>query len=172
MRKLFINLAFVVVLVSMLTIAYSCNSDSTVAPNYDQLTISGRITFTDTNGYYKFKDTTKGYYDISAFAKWPPTGPASANSKLVLKMDAGKMVADYQLLVANNSFYTLTSSYIKLPYTSGSVYGLGKYKSDTTHNPGIIYDTTNARVSVSGVQTIGNINFLSWIDTTSKIYRF
>lgn len=171
LRKLLTNLAFVLVLISMLTIAYSC-SDNTVAPNYDQLTVSGRISFTDSTNYYKFNDTTKGYYDISAFALWPPTGPASANSKLVLKMEGGKMVADYQLLVKNNAFYTITTSYIKLPYTAGSVYGLGKYKSDTTHNPGIIYDTTNARVSVFGTQGIGNINFLSWIDTTNKIYRF
>jgi len=172
LRKLLTNLAFVVVLVSLLTVAYSCNSDNTVTSTYDQLTVSGRISFTDSVGYFKFTDTSKGYYDISAFAKWPPTGPASANSKLVLKMVSGIMIADYQLLVPNNAFYTITTSYIKLPYSAGSVYGLGKYGCDTTHNPGIIYDTTNARVSVSGTQGIGNINFISWIDTTNNIYRF
>jgi hypothetical protein len=172
LRKLFTNLAFTVVLVSMLTIAYSCSKDNTVSPNYDQLSVSGRVSFVDTVGFYKFTDTSKGYYDISAFAKWPPTGPASANARLVLKMVSGKMVADYQLTVPNNAFYTITTSYIKLPYSGGSVYGLGKYGCDTTHNPGVIYDTTNARVSVSGTMGIGNINFLSWIDTTNKIYRF
>jgi hypothetical protein len=176
LRKLFINLAFVVVLVSMLTIAYSCsNNDSPVSPGgttYDQLSINGRITFTDSTGYYKYKDTSKGYYDISAFAQWPPMGPASANSRLILKMDNGKMVADYKMIVTANGNYTVTSSYIKLPYTSGSVSGLGKYKSDTTHNPGVIYDTTNARIGILNNQGVGNINFISWLDTLNRIYHF
>lgn len=175
MRKLLTNLAFVVVLSSLLTIAYSCNSDSTVAPGvttYDQLSINGRVTFTDTVGYYKFKDTLNGYYNISAFAQWPPMGPSSANSKLTLKMENGKMVADYKMIVPANGFFTVTSAYIKLPYSAGSVYGLGKYKSDTTHNVGVIYDTTGARVTMISNQGVGNVNFLSWIDTTNKIYRF
>ena len=160
----------------MLTIAYSCNSDSTVAPGvttYDQLSINGRITFTDSVGYYKFTDTSKGYYNISAFSQWRPVGPASANSKLVLKMEGGKMVADYKMIVPANGFYTVTSAYIKLPYSSGSVYGLGKYKSDTTHNPVVVFDSSSsAKVSITGNQGVGNINFLSWIDTTKKIYQF
>ena len=175
MRKLLTNFAFVVVLVSLLTIAYSCsdNTVTTMTTSYDQLSINGRITFIDSVGYYKFKDTIKGYYNISAFAQWPPAGPASANSKLVLKMEGGKMVADYKLIVPANGFFTVTSAYIKLPYLpSGSVFGLGKYKSDTSHVPSVIYDTTNARVNISGNQGVGNINFLSWIDTTSRIYKF
>lgn len=175
MRKLLTNLAFVVVLVSMLTIAYSC-SDNTVTPTttYDQLSINGRITFPDTAGYYKFTDTSKGYYNISAFSKWPPMGPASANSKLVIKMEGGKMVADYKLIVPANGYYAVTSAYIKLPYLPfGSVYGLGKYMSDTTHNPIVVYDSSSsAKVSITGNQGVGNINFLSWIDTTKKIYQF
>jgi hypothetical protein len=175
LRKLLTNLAFVAVLASLLTIAYGCNSN-TVAPvvtTYDQLSINGRVTFTDTTGYYKFNDTTKGYYDISAFAIWPPQGPASANSKLSLKMLNGKMVADYKMIVPANGVYAVTSAYIKLPYSQGSVYGMGKYLSDTSHNPGAIYDTTSSsKVTISGNQGVGNINFLSWIDTTNKIYRF
>jgi hypothetical protein len=175
LRKLLTNLAFVVVLVSMLTIAYSC-SDNTVTPvptTYDQLSINGRITFADTAGYYKFTDTSKGYYNISAFSQWPPMGPASANSKLVLKMEGGKMVADYKLILPSNGLFTVTAAYIKLPYLPfGSVFGLGKYKSDTSHVPAVIYDTTNARVTISGNQGVGNVNFLSWIDTTKKIYQF
>lgn len=164
------------VLVSLLTIAYSCsNNDTVVSPptvSYDQLSINGRITFTDSAGFYKFKDTTKGYYDISAFAQWPPMGPSSANSKIYPKMENGKMVADYKLIVPANGFFTVTSSYIKLPYSAGSVYGLGKYKSDTTHSPAVIYDTTNARVSITNNNGVGNINFISWIDTTNRIYKF
>lgn len=174
MTKLLTNLAFVVVLISMLTIAYSC-SDDTVTPvtSFDKLSINGRLTFPDTNGYYKFQDTTKGYYNISAFSQWPPMGPASANSKLVLKMESGKLVADYKLIVPSNGNYTVTSAYIKLPYLPfGSVFGLGKYKSDTSHVPGVIYDTTNARVNISNDAGVGNINFLSWADTTKKIYQF
>ncbi|MCU0371784.1 MAG: hypothetical protein MUE56_00895 [Ignavibacteria bacterium] len=172
--KSYKNLIALLLFISVsMTLVVGC-SDDTVTPGtkYPNLTINGRITFTDTNGYYKFIDTSKGYYNVSAFAQWPPMGPSSANAKLMPKMEGGKMVADYQLLLPAKGFYTITSAYIKLPYTAGSVYGLGKYKSDTTHNPGIIYDTTNARVSLPESPGVGDINFLSWIDTTNKIYRF
>ena len=174
MRKLLSNLAFAVVLVSLLSIAYGC-SENTVAPTgktFDDLSINGRITFPDTTGYYKFADTSKGYYNVSAFAQWPPMGPASASSKIVPKIDGGKLVADYKILVPANGFYTITSAFIRLPYTAGSVYGLGKYGSDTSHSPAQIYDTTNARVSIQGNVGVGGINFLSWADTTTKIYKF
>lgn len=175
MRKLLSNLAFGVVLVSLLSIAYSC-SESTVAPpsgtTFDQLSINGRITFPDTNGYYKFLDTSKGYYNISAFAQWPPMGPASASSKLITKIESGKLVADYKIIVPANGFYTVTSAYIRLPYTAGSVFGMGKFGSDTSHNPAQIFDTTNARVSIQSNAGVGGINFLSWVDTTSRIYKF
>jgi|GEM_PF-1599755 len=147
-------------------------SIKTTPSPYDQNSISGRVTFVDTIGYYKFRDTTKGYYNISAFGQWPPMGPASANVKLYPYMMNGKMVADYKLIVPGNGSYTITNSYNKLPYSAGSIYGLGKWGSDTSHVPAIVYDTTNARVHI--INSIGNINinYLSWIDTTKKIYRF
>lgn len=158
-----------------MTLVVGCSDDdTTVTPGttFPNLTINGRVTFVDSAGYYKFIDSTKGYYNISAFASWPPLGPATANGKLMPKMEGGKMVADYQLLLPAKGFYTITSAYIKLPYTAGSVYGLGKYKSDTTHNIAVIYDTANARVYLPESPGVGDINFLSWIDTTNKIYRF
>jgi hypothetical protein len=158
-----------------MALVIGCSDDSTtVTPGttYPNLTINGRVTFVDSTGYYKFKDSSKGYYNISAFSTWPPMGPASANGKLVPKMENGKMVADYQIVLPSKGNYTITSSYIKLPYASGSVYGLGKYKSDTTHNVAVIYDTTGARVYLPESPGVGDINFLSWIDTTKKIYRF
>jgi len=174
-RKLLSNLAFGVVLVSLLSIAYSCSSDTTVAPTnptYDQLSINGRVTLPDTTGYYKFADTSKGYYNISAFAPWPPVSNASASSKLIPKIESGKLVADYKIIVPANGFYTITSAYIRLPYIAGSVFGMGKYGSDTSHSPAQIFDTTNARVSIQGNAGVGGINFLSWVDTTSRIYKF
>lgn len=176
MKKLFFNLAFGVVLVILLTVAYSC-SDSTNNPVnnnpvYDQLSINGRVTFPDTNGYYKYQDTSKGYYNISAFSQWPPVGNASANSKLTMKIDGGKLVADYKIILPANGLYTITSAYIRLPYTAGSVFGMGKYGSDTSHSPAAIFDTTNARVIITGNNGVGNINFLSWLDTTKRIYKF
>ncbi|MFA5011063.1 MAG: hypothetical protein WC644_03820 [Ignavibacteria bacterium] len=176
MKKLLTNTAFGVVLISLLSLAYSCSSDDNLTSpsgtSYDQLTINGRITFPDTSGYYKFTDTANGYYNISAFAQWPPMGPASASSKIFPKVESGKLIVDYKILVPANGFYTVTSAYIRLPYTSGSVYGLGKYGSDTSHNPAQIFDTTNARVSIQGNTGVGGIDFLSWTDTTSKIYTF
>jgi len=174
LKKNLMNILFAFVVISMLTLAYSCsnNDNNPVTSTWATNSINGRITFTDSTGYYKFKDTSAGYFDISAFSIWPPQGPASGSSKLNLSMVNGKMVADYKVIVAADGFYTLTSAYIKLPYTQGSVYGLGKYGSDTSHNGGLIFDTTNARVTILNGNGVGGINFLSWIDTTNKIYKF
>jgi hypothetical protein len=163
-------------LFALLTLAYSCSDNAVTTDNsttYDELSINGHIFFEyDTSGYYKYSDTTKGYYNVSAFAQWPPMGPASANSKLILKKEGYRMAADYKLIVPANGSYTITASYIKLPYASGSVYGLGKYKSDTSHIPSVIFDTTNARVNISGNKGVGDINFLGFIDTIHYIYKF
>jgi len=172
LRKLFLNLMFTLVMFSLLTLAYSC-SDNPVVSSYDNLTINGRITFVDTTGYYKFTDTSKGYYDVSAFAVWPPMSNATASSKLSLKMENGKMVADYKLILPSAGDFTITSSWIKKPYTVGnSVFGLGKYKSDTSHSAALLWDTTGARVYLPSSPGVGGINFLSFIDTTKKLYRF
>ncbi|MGV8017134.1 MAG: hypothetical protein AB2L26_02950 [Ignavibacteria bacterium] len=175
MKRNLMNIVLFMFVIAMLTAAYSCSNNDNPVNNttaWDNNSINGRITFTDSAGYYKFRDTTAGYYDISAFATWPPTGNASANSKMTLKMENGKMVADYKLTVSANGFYTITTSYIKLPYMPGSVYGLGKYGSDTSHSPARIFDTTNARVQIQNNAGVGDINFISWLDTTNKIYKF
>lgn len=157
-------------------VAYSCNSDDntvTQGQTYEANSINGKITFADTN-YYAFSDTSKGYFNISAFATWPPTGPASANSKLVIKKEAGIYVADYKLVVPGNGDYVVTTSYIKLPYLPfGSVFGLGTYQCDTSHSAACIFATPPSKIAkIENNNGLGNINFFSWIDTTKQIYKF
>jgi hypothetical protein len=154
---------------------FSCKSDTTnpvytSGTTYDAYSINGTITFVDNNF---IPDTVNGYYDISAFSSWPPTGNATASAKLKPVLSGGKYTASYKIIVPNGSF-TLTSAYIKLPYGAGSVLGLGMYDvagNDTTHNLGIIYGS-HPKATITNGAGIGNINFNSWIDTTKKIYNF
>lgn len=154
-----------------------CNKDETSPSEpgitYDAKSINGRVTFADTN-YFAYSDTTKGYYNISAFSTWPPMGPASANSKLTLKKEGGKYIADYKLTVPSNGTYVVTTAFIKIPYLpSGSVLGLGTYHCDTSHVVSCQLSSTPAKTAViTDNKGIGDINFLSWIDTTKMIYKF
>ncbi len=175
MRKLFINLAFVVVLVSMLTIAYSCNSSSD--PVVVKNVISGRISFVnvDTAVLNTLKKDTASYFAVSIFGNWPPTGNATASEKIILKQESGKWVADYSLTAPGDGQYVVTSSWIKVPYAVGnSVFGLGTYHSDTSHLASEVYSTTGKRATITSGQSIANINFMSWADTakSKRIYKF
>lgn len=155
---------------------YGCNSDSTPVQSgvtYDANTINGTITFVDSAF---ISDTLVGYYSINAYSSWPPTGAPSAIAKIVpAKSTSGKYTANYKLVFSGDGSFTLTTAFIKLPYTQGSVFGLGMYDNtpgnDTTHNAGIIYGP-HTKAVISGGAGIGNINYNSWIDTTKKIYNF
>jgi len=173
LKRLLANGAIFSVIILIAALLNSCSTDSTTNSNetFDANSINGTITFVD-NAY--LSDTSSGYYSVSAFATWPPTGNATATAKIVPVLANGKYTASFKIIVASDGSYTITSSYIKLPYTPGSVYGLGMYDvpgNDTTHNVGIIMGSHPKAVITSGAG-IGNINFNSWIDTAKKIYKF
>ena len=166
------NIAVAVVVMIVSIAIYSCKDNSTNPTSggttYDANSINGLITFVDTNRV----DTTNGYYDVSAFATWPPTGPASANVKIYpTKQTGGIYTASYKLAgLPNNGNFVVTSSFIKLPYASGSVLGLGSYGCDTSAS--CLFGPGVQKVTLSNGAGVGDINFRSFVDTTRKIYKF
>lgn len=175
MNKLLVNgVVLSVILITLFFISGCSNSDSspvTNNPSFDANSINGTITFVD-NAF--ISDTNVGYYSVSAFANWPPTANATATAKIVPVLSGGKYTATFKIIVPSDGSYTITSSFIKLPYIPGSVYGLGMYDvpgNDTTHNFGIIMGS-HPKATISSGAGVGNINFNSWIDTAKKIYKF
>lgn len=173
MKKLFLNLAYGVVLVSLLTLAYGC-SDSTVTPTPASNQINGRITFPNVDtAVVNSLTKDSSYFAVSIFANWPPMGNATKTEKLKLKNESGTWVADYTITTPGDGSYVVTSSWIKVPYTVGkSVFGLGTYHSDTSHAVSQVFSTTGKKATISGGTSVSGINFLSWADTTQKIYKF
>ena len=162
---------YVIALV-VITSIYSCNNDnSTSIEDIDKNTISGTITFVDTNF---LTDTTQGYYSVGAFATWPPTGNASSSLKLKpAKQSDNTYKAEYKFTSMPSGSYVITSAYIKLPYIVGSsVLGLGTYGCDTSHYTGCIYNPTIKKAIIKNDFGVENINFKSWADTSKHIYRF
>lgn len=176
MKKLFANGVLYSVIIIAIALLSGCSKDDTNPVSnqtYDAYSINGTISFVDT---LFISDTAHGYYDISAFANWPPTSNASASTKIFPVKSNGKYTATYKIIVPSNGSYTLTTSFIRTPYVPGSsVLGLGIYDTtpgnDTTHNSGTIYGPHTQAVISNGTG-IGNISFNSWIDTTKKIYKF
>jgi hypothetical protein len=179
LKKLLTNGVVFSVIVMIAALLNGCSNDTTTNPTvtYDAYSINGTISFVDTLiNTAILTDTAHGYFDISAFANWPPTSNASASAKIFPVKSNGKYTAGYKLIVPSNGSYTITASYIRVPYVPGSsVLGLGIYDtapgSDTSHSASIIYGPHTQAV-ISGGTGIANIDFKSWIDTTKKIYKF
>lgn len=175
MKRFFLKSVLFSIILTIFVFICGCNDNTinSASTIYDANTINGTITFVDTN---LVLDTTYGYYNVSAFAYWPPTANATASSRIYPTKVNGKYTANYKIIIPSDGSYTLTSAYIKIPYIVGSsVLGLGMYDmtqgNDTTHNLSIIYGQ-HAKAVISGRTGIGNINFNSWLDTTKKIYTF
>lgn len=154
-------------------VIYSCKDNATnpTVVTYDANSINGTVSFVDT---IFIADTTHGYYSINAYSTWPPAAGPTAYSKIYPTKSGGRYTANYKIVLPSDGAYTITTSFIKLPYGPGSVLGLGMYDvspNDTTHSASIIYGN-HPKATITSGAGIGNINFNSWIDTTKKIYKF
>jgi hypothetical protein len=160
---------------------YSCKEDTTPTQSgtsYENNTINGTITFVGSDSTF-LTDTTSanGYFSINAYTNWPPTAQP-IYSKLKFYKSGNVYKADYKLVgLADNGSYLITTAYIKLPYGPNSVSGLGFYYNnqngcDTSHSISCQNNASIPRVTITNNQGVGNINFLSWIDKSNKIYQF
>lgn len=163
--KFFGNFLFVICAVALITVAYSCKSDdiiSVVLP--DANTISGTVTFAD-SGFI----SPGGVYLISAFASWPPAGPPAAYDTIKISRNSSgqwNRAYDYKLKSLNNGSYVVTTGFRK--NTGGQSPIMGVYGCDTTHNSCVV--TTTSRAGIVDNAGITGINFVSWADTTKKLY--
>lgn len=166
MNKSFLNHSiFFILSIVAAFIIYSCSDDTTTNNNnpvtYDQNSINGRITFVETG----FVDS--GSYIISAYpeAGWPPMGPPTSYD--TLNIVASQTTYDYKLVGLSNGKYVVSVGFRKLSGGASPVMGI--YGCDTSHSFSCLLAPT-LKAEITGDAGVGNINFLSWADTTNKIY--
>jgi len=148
----------------LLLTVYSC-SDTVTPAGPEANTISGNITFVDSNFI-----TSGGYYDIGVFPNPsnPPAywfGPPSANDTLIYSRIGNVFQANYKLRGVSNGNYVVAVGFRK--NTGGQSPIMGVYGCDTAHTTCFL---NPPRVSITENQGKENINFLSWGDTTKKVY--
>lgn len=166
-KKVILNLFTIGFIAMLLVFAYNCNSDSPITVQVN--TITGTITFVDSN----FGSSTVGYYDIAAFTSWPPTGPPSADDSLVITKVGNEWHGTYSMEGVNNGRYFIAVGWRRI--TGGASPVMGIYGCDTAHIPPVgtstcPIDTAQMFKVIINNNSASNIDFLSWADTTKKIF--
>ncbi|MCI0449831.1 MAG: hypothetical protein L0Y79_08610 [Chlorobi bacterium] len=131
--------------------------------------ISGTITFVDTN-FLPLPDK----YMVAAFpsnGKWPPIVyiPAGDDS-LIIERVGNVYRANYTIRNLLNGTYYITSLAISFPPLVEVHSYLGIYGCDTVHIPFSSCPLNPTGVTITNNFGVENINFLSWADTTKKIF--
>ncbi|HEY3250954.1 MAG TPA: hypothetical protein VGK25_07535 [Ignavibacteria bacterium] len=125
--------------------------------------ISGRVTFVDTN-FVQYPE----FYMAAAYIYWPPnTGSPFGTDSLVIQHQGNLYFADYIIYDLPNLSYKIDVESVSLS-ASGTV--LGIYGCDTIHIPFSSCPLDPADVTIQNYNGVGNINFLSWADTTKRIF--
>lgn len=167
MKKNFLaNFSLVVLILSVITIAYSCKSDDVVSPSGPAAnSINGNITFVDTNFI-----STGGTYLVSAYSTWPPmSGPSSYDTvRISRNSTTGKWNQSYTYKLSSvaNGSYAVSVGFRKA--TGGQSPIMGVYGCDTTHNSCVV--TTTSRATITSNAGVTGIDFTCWADTTKKLY--
>jgi hypothetical protein len=151
----FSKILFVLVLVFTI---YSCDS-ATVTPSPEANSISGTVTFADTNFTF-----TGGYYDVAAFSSWPPTGAPTGNDSVVITQNGNVYTASYKVQGLSDGTYYIAMGW--RPITGGQSPVMGLYGCDTSHN----FSCLPTGVSITSNAGVENINFICWADTSKKLF--
>lgn len=143
---------------------YSCGEDSVTTPNnptFEANSINGTVTFVETNF------ATNGSYLISAYPKsgWPPMGGPAAYD--TIPVVSGQTSYNYKLVGLNDGAYVVSVGFRR--FTPGQSPIMGIYGCDTLRSFPCLLSPSDSAV-ISGNSGVGNINFLSWADTTNKIF--
>lgn len=165
-HKLFKHLGLFVIVAFVGIIINSCGEDTVTNtgnnnPTYDAKSINGTVTFVETG----FVDS--GSYLISAYPEsgWPPMGGPAAYD--TLPVTAGQTAYNYKLTDLPNGKYVISVGFRK--NTGGQSPIMGIYGCDTSHSFTCLLNPT-LKAEIVNEAGVGNINFLSWADTTNKIY--
>lgn len=169
MNRLKNNIAIFLFIALVAVFFNSCGDDTTTTPNPTNPpagTISGKVTFIDTNLV-----TGSGYYYIAAYATWPPTGNPTGGDTLIPVSSSGSYTASYTISgLPETGDYVVTSAWLKVPYVPGAgIYGLGFYGCEPP-SPSCVGNPTKVTLSAGVGQQ--NINFNSKLDTTNALYKF
>ena len=125
-------------------------------------TIKGTITFADTNFL-----PLPAYYKVGAFSGWPPVAPVLDDS-LIIVQSGGHYTANYRIgRLDNGSYYIAVFPVLS---STPEILVMGIYGCDTVH-----VNYSNCPFNPTTVNVINgwgseNINFISWADTTQRIY--
>jgi hypothetical protein len=125
--------------------------------------ISGTIIFVDTNFLQP-----PGFYKVGAFDNWPPFTPPVMFDSLNIVQVGGVYKADYMINRVSTGIY-----YVAVyPETEIIFYVsvLGIYGCDTVHQNYSSCPQSPPVVDIISNWGVENINFLSWADTTQKIF--
>jgi len=175
-KKKFSFKLFEIVIIALLFVSiYSCSDDDTnpVTPTGpDAKTINGKVTFVDTNFIL-----SGGTYLISAYPSsgWPPTGGPAAYDTINITRTNNvlNLVYNYKLIDVNPGDYVVSVGFRK--DLGGQSPIMGIYGCDTLRAiyPGgaacLLSPSKKATIGAENQGTAG-IDFLSWSDTTKKIF--
>jgi hypothetical protein len=125
--------------------------------------ISGTITFVDTNFL-----PSPYYYKVGAFENWPPVSLPLENDSLNITLVGNLYKADYKISRISSGIYFVAV----YPETAiiHDVKILGIYGCDTVHVNFSTCPQNPSSVEIFQNWGIENINFLSWADTTKRIF--
>jgi hypothetical protein len=124
--------------------------------------ISGTITFVDTN----FSHSPDGY-KVGAFNGWPPFSPFSEDS-LIITHIGNLYTANYKITRLPSGDYNV-AVYPNL-FSNPEIRVLGIYGCDTVHVEFSNCPQSPSTVSIINGWGVEGINFLSWADTTKRIF--
>ncbi|HMQ79037.1 MAG TPA: hypothetical protein PKE39_01875 [Ignavibacteria bacterium] len=158
---LFVIVAFVGIIIN------SCGDDTTTnnntTPTYDAKSINGTVNFVETN----FLDSSSGSYLIAAYPEsgWPPMGGPTAFA--TIPVVNGTAAYNYKLTDLADGNYVISVGFRK--NTGGQSPIMGIYGCDTSHSVSCLLNPT-LKATITNSEGVGNITFMSWADTTNKIY--
>lgn len=166
------SLVLSALLLSLLTLVYSCKSDDVVTPSTGPAnnTINGTVTFADTN----FGSSAVGYYDIGAFSSWPPSGPPASNDSLKISKVGGKYQATFSLkslgVGVDSAKYVIAVGWRRI--SGGASPTMGIYGCDTAHYtpPTSTCPLNPTKITIKNNVGVDGSNMISWADTTKRIF--
>jgi len=124
--------------------------------------ISGRVTFVDTNFV-----ALPTYYIVGAYTAWPPGINFPERYVQVVVQHQGNLhFADYTIFNLTNNTFKMALSALD----ASNNFTLGIYGCDTIHIPYSNCPLNPDTVSIQNYNGLENVNFLSWADTTMRIY--
>jgi hypothetical protein len=122
--------------------------------------ISGTITFVDTNFLSNIY-----YYIAAAYTSWPPGQYPIQSDSIIIRKIGNIYQANYLIQRLYNGNYYIAVNLGPLPIAV-----LGIYGCDTVHTQYSGCPNNPTTVQITNNFGLVNINFLSWADTSKKIF--